>query len=103
MLGGQGNDAPQAAVSAWFVESLTLMFASMGTMRIAVWLLTVWIVLLPSFAQDQAVTDPPDRAAFKLAVLRNDARERVDALRKFLKDYPKSGRVDAANELLLKT
>jgi len=50
-----------------------------------------------------AATQSPDREAYQQAVRRNDARERVNALRKFLKDYPKSSRVDRANELLLKT
>jgi tetratricopeptide (TPR) repeat protein len=54
-------------------------------------------------AQNKPATQSPDREAYKQAVRRMDARERVNWLRKFLRDYPKSSRVDGANELILKT
>jgi tetratricopeptide (TPR) repeat protein len=54
-------------------------------------------------AQDKPATQSPDREAYKQAVRRMDAQERVNLLRKFLRDYPKSSHADDANELILKT
>jgi hypothetical protein len=61
--------------------------------------------VIASFAapQDKPATQSPDREAYKQAVRRMDARERVNSLRKFLRDYTKSSRADDANELILKT
>ena len=54
-------------------------------------------------AQDKPATQAPDREAYKQAVRHKDTRERLDALHKFVRDYPKSSRTGPANELILKT
>ena len=72
-------------------------------MRFHCGLLVFFAVACFASAQNKPAAQAPDREAYKQAVLRKDARERVDALRKFLKDFPKSSRADAANELILKT
>jgi hypothetical protein len=66
-------------------------------------LLVLLAVAFLAPAQNKPATQSPDREAYKKAVLRKDARERMNALRKFVMDYPKSSRVDSANELILKT
>jgi hypothetical protein len=65
-------------------------------------LLLLFAVASVAFAQNKPAAQAPDREAYKQAVLRKDARERINALRKFVKDYPKSSRVGSANELILK-
>jgi hypothetical protein len=66
-------------------------------------LLVLLAVASVASAQNKPAAQAPDREAYKQAVLRKDGRERINALRKFVKDYPKSSRVGPANELILKT
>ncbi len=54
-------------------------------------------------AQSKPAVQAPDREAYQQAVLHKDARERLNALRKFVLDFPKSSRKGRANELILKT
>ena len=69
--------------------------------------LAILAVALFVSAQTQPSAKPaaqaPDREAYRKAVRQKDPRERVNWLRKFLKDYPKSSRAGAANELILNT
>jgi hypothetical protein len=72
-------------------------------MRFRYGYLALFAIASLAAAQDKPATQSPDREAYKQAVRRMDARERVNSLRKFLRDYPKSSRADDANELILKT
>jgi hypothetical protein len=72
-------------------------------MRLHCGLLVLLAVASIGFAADKPAAQSPDREAYRQAVLHKDARERVDALRKFIKDFPKSSRTGSANELIFKT
>ena len=72
-------------------------------MRFRCGVLVILAVASFALAQDKAATQAPDREAYKQAVRRPDARDRIKALHKFVMEYPKSARVDPANELILKT
>ncbi len=68
---------------------------------LTVCVLITWVSVV--LGQDKPAAETPDRVAYKQAVLQKDARARIEALRKFLAAYPKSGRAHLAKELILKT
>src|SRR6266851_9574375 len=47
--------------------------------------------------------EPPDRRAFAEAQKVSDPGKKIDALRKFIAEYPKSTSVNIANDLILQT
>ncbi|MGC2656954.1 MAG: hypothetical protein WA324_03180 [Bryobacteraceae bacterium] len=54
-------------------------------------------------AQDQKNAKPPDQKAFVAARKIPDPQEKIDALHKFVAQYPKSSRAGSANRLILET
>lgn len=57
---------------------------------------------LPGQSQDKKPV-PADKAAFTAARGLSDPQAKLDALRRFIAQYPKSSRVDAANSQVLET
>ncbi len=74
-----------------------------NSMRIATCLLCASLALaLPGQSQDNK-PGPADRAAFRAARGLSDPQAKIDALRRFIAQYPKSSRVSAADGLILET
>ena len=72
-------------------------------MRIAIHVLCVLIgVSSPGASQDNKIV-PADKKAFSDARNISDPQAKIDALRRFVAQYPKSSRADTANSLILET
>ncbi len=62
----------------------------------------LFILALPCRPQNNKPV-PPDRAAFTAARGLSDPQAKIDALRRFIAQYPKSSRVSTADSLILET
>jgi tetratricopeptide (TPR) repeat protein len=67
--------------------------------------LLIAIVLVISLlaAEEPKKPAPPDRKAYSEAQKISDPRKKIDALRKFVGEYPKSTSANSANDLILQT
>src|ERR1700676_2835583 len=66
-------------------------------------LIAIGLVISCLGAEEPKRPAPPDRKAYSEAWKVSDPRKKIDALRKFVAEYPKSTSVDRANDLILET